>query len=175
MFTKSKNEQTRDTMHPNRNLKPARQQVNSGAPSIIGSDVRIIGNVETVGEIQLDGIVEGDIICGSLTMGEHGAVTGTLAADNLVIRGKLEGEIRAKTVRLEKTSKILGDVYHETLSIEAGAYIKGKFVHAENPAKRQQSAAMPQVKAAGLQPANEPTAKPIDGGLKATPANKSVA
>lgn len=114
---------------------PARPQSKSGAPSIIASDVRVKGNIETVGEVQLDGIVEGDVICGSLSMGEHGAVAGTISADNMVIRGKVEGEIRGKTVRLEKSAKVIGNVYHKTLSIEAGAFIKGKFANSEDPRK----------------------------------------
>jgi cytoskeletal protein CcmA (bactofilin family) len=122
-------------MQPITTQKPARSQSNSGAPSIIASDVRVKGNIETVGEIQLDGIVEGDVICGTLSMGEHGAVAGTISADSLVIRGKVEGEIRGKTVRLEKSCKVIGNVWHQTLSIEAGAYIKGKFAHAEDPRK----------------------------------------
>ena len=122
-------------MQPITTQKSARPRSNSGAPSIIASDARIKGNIETLGEIQLDGIIEGDVICGSLSMGEHGSISGTISADSLVIRGKVDGEIRGKTVRLEKTCKVIGNVWHQTLSIEAGAFIKGKFAHAEDPRK----------------------------------------
>ncbi|MCH8862984.1 MAG: polymer-forming cytoskeletal protein [Proteobacteria bacterium] len=108
----------------------------AGAPSIISSDVKIVGNLTAAGELQLDGIVEGDVKCGSLTMGEHGQVAGSITADTIVVRGRVEGKIRARSVRLEKTSRICGDVWHETLSIEAGAFIEGKFVHAEGGNKR---------------------------------------
>jgi cytoskeletal protein CcmA (bactofilin family) len=106
--------------------------VNS-APSIISADVKIVGNISTVGELQLDGIVEGDVICSELTMGEHGGVTGTISAENLVIRGTVAGTMRARSVRLEKTAKVSGDVWHETLSVEAGARIEGQFVHDSDP------------------------------------------
>ena len=151
--------------------KQSRPQSNSGAPSIIASDVRIRGNIETVGDIQLDGIVEGDVMCGSLTMGEHGAVAGTISADTLIIRGKVEGEIRGKTVRLEKSCKVIGNVWHQTLSIEAGAYIKGKFAHAEDPLKGAKGQS---------KPASADAASASRGGLptkdeKAAPRPHSVA
>lgn len=105
----------------------------ASAPSIISADVKIVGNISTVGELQLDGIVEGDVICSELTMGEHGGVTGTVSAENLVIRGTVAGTMRARSVRLEKTAKVSGDVWHETLSVEAGARIEGQFVHDSDP------------------------------------------
>lgn len=105
------------------------------APSIIGSDVSIVGNITTAGEVQLDGVVEGDVTCGSVTIGEHGSLTGSVSADVVVIRGKVDGKVRGRSVRLEKDSKVTGDVWHETIAIEAGAYIEGKFLHAKDPVK----------------------------------------
>lgn len=105
----------------------------SGTPSIIGDDVTIEGNVITTTELQLDGTVKGDISCGSLTMGENGTCTGTITADNAIIRGKVEGQIRARTVRLEQTARVNGDVTHQSLAVEAGAILSGKFTHSENP------------------------------------------
>ena len=105
------------------------------APSIIGADVHIVGNVTTAGELQLDGTVQGDVMCGSLTMGEHGEVKGTIQADMVVIRGKIDGQIRGRSVRLEKNCRMKGDVWHESLSVEAGALVSGKFTHTQNPLK----------------------------------------
>lgn len=173
MFTKSKDEPKRDTMQPITMQKSTRSQSNSGAPSIIASDVRIKGNIETVGEIQLDGIIEGDVICGSLSMGEHGAVSGTISADTLVIRGKVEGEIRGKTVRLEKTCKVIGNVWHKTLSIEAGAYIKGKFAHAEDPRKGAKGET--RVAASGSGSASRGDGLPAKDIVKGTSQTQSVA
>lgn len=105
----------------------------STAPSIIGSDVEIVGNISTNGEIQLDGAVEGDLRAASVTMGENGSLNGTLTADRVIIRGTVEGSINGRVVELNKTARIMGDVKHETLSIEAGARIDGKFKYDEDP------------------------------------------
>lgn len=127
-------------------MKPTKARTPNTAPSIIGSDVRIIGNIKTAGELQLDGIVEGDIECGAITIGEHGAIEGSVSADSLVVRGKIDGTIRARSVRLEKSAKITGDVTHETLSVEAGARVEGRFVHGSNKYERNlETATAPKV------------------------------
>jgi len=98
-------------------------------PSIIGSDVQIDGNIKTIGELQLDGSITGDLSCGGLVMGESGAVKGTITADTVTIRGSVHGEIRARSVRLEKSASVEGNVFHESLSVEAGAKLTGHFAH----------------------------------------------
>lgn len=121
--------------------KPANNPTNSPrssvatTPSIIAADVQIEGNVKTAGELQLDGAITGDLVCGNLVMGESGAVNGTIAAESVTVRGKVIGQIRAKSVRLEKTAIVEGDVYHESLSVEAGARLTGRFAHTSDSRK----------------------------------------
>ncbi|MGF1604850.1 MAG: polymer-forming cytoskeletal protein [Rhodothalassiaceae bacterium] len=110
----------------------------TGTPSIIGSDVRIVGNVSTLGELQVDGEIEGDLQCGSLTMGEQGSVNGSVEAESAIVKGRIDGRIRAKKIRLEKTALVNGDLYHESLSVEAGARLSGQVVHASQEDKAQQ-------------------------------------
>jgi len=108
-------------------------------PSIIGSDVLIEGNIKTDGELQLDGSIIGDLACGGLVMGETGAVKGTITADNVTVRGQIQGEIRARTVRLEKSASVEGNVFHESLSVEAGAKLTGHFAHTTGAADTQKA------------------------------------
>ena len=110
---------------------PNRSAANT--PSIIGGDVQLKGNLITTGEVQFDGRLEGDLHCGSLTIGESAEVTGSVVAETVIIHGRLKGTIRARRVRLERTAKVQGDVWHEIISIEAGAHIEGQFVHVDNP------------------------------------------
>lgn len=110
--------------------KPPRPSSNT--PSIIGGDVQLKGNLSTTGEVQFDGRIEGDLECGSLTIGETAEVTGGVLADTVVVHGTVIGKIRAKRVRLERSSKMIGDVWHEDISIESGAHIEGQFVRVEN-------------------------------------------
>lgn len=118
---------------PMNNPNPSPRPGAAPTPSIVGADVHIEGNVKTVGELQLDGSITGDLACGSLVMGESGAVDGTIAAESVTVRGSVKGEIRAKSVRLEKSAVVEGDVYHESLSVEAGAKLTGRFAHTSGP------------------------------------------
>ncbi|GHF27464.1 hypothetical protein GCM10017044_23160 [Kordiimonas sediminis] len=104
----------------------------SHTPSIIGADVEITGNVKTSGELQLDGAISGDLSCGGLVMGETGKVKGLISAESVTIRGHVQGEIRSKSVRLESTATVDGDVYHENLSVESGAKLNGRFAHSSD-------------------------------------------
>ena len=65
--------------------------MSNNAPSIIGSDVVITGNIVTQGEIQLDGKVEGDIRSSALTIGESGIVVGSVSASEVIIKGTVKG------------------------------------------------------------------------------------
>src|SRR5215510_8407375 len=59
----------------------------SKSVSAIGSDLTIAGNLICKGEVQVDGIVEGDIQGSNVVIGENATVTGGISADEVVIRG----------------------------------------------------------------------------------------
>lgn len=94
-------------------------------PSLVSTDLEITGILQTPGEVQLDGTVEGDITCGKLMVGEKAHITGHIVADEVVIRGKVTGRVKARSVHLAKTAQVNGDIWHDSLAIEAGAYLDG--------------------------------------------------
>ena len=118
-------------------------KTSSQAPSIIGSDVRLKGNLVTSGEVQFDGAIEGDLECGSLTVGESAEISGSIVSDMVVVHGKVSGTVRAKNVRLERGSKVLGDVLHEDLAVASGAHIEGHLKRVDNAATKAKPAAAP--------------------------------
>lgn len=100
----------------------------SGMPlSVIGPDVRIVGNIITQGEMQIDGQVEGDITCQTLVVGEGARITGEVTADSVKVHGELNGRISATNIIIARSAKVLGDITHDSLEIEAGAQIEGHF------------------------------------------------
>jgi len=102
-------------------------------PSIIGEDLTIIGNVTSKGEIQVDGEIQGDIHCGSLLLGEKSTVQGSVIAEDVVVRGKVVGSIRGLRVTLQAQSHVEGDIFHQSLAIEQGAYFEGKSRRSDDP------------------------------------------
>ena len=111
---------------PMARLDPAQRSNGNGAPSIIGRDLKIKGDLICNGDIQIDGEVEGDVQSTSLTIGEGAHVRGTVSSKNVRVHGSFNGQLKGQSVTLAKTAKIVGDVTHQTLGIEAGAHFEGK-------------------------------------------------
>ena len=95
-------------------------------PSIISSDLKIVGHLKSNGAIQIDGTIEGDIDVPLLTVGEQGKIDGSTVAETVRIFGTVNGRVQATTVHLDKSARVTADIAHETLTIEAGAYFEGK-------------------------------------------------
>ena len=70
------------------------------APSIISSDVVITGILQSDGDIQIDGRVEGNVRSAGLVIGERAVIHGEIHAEHVVVRGRVEGGIRAREVTL---------------------------------------------------------------------------
>ena len=102
------------------------KEASSGVPSIISPDLKIVGNLKSNGEIQIEGTIEGDIDVPLLTVGEQGKVDGSTVAETVRISGTVNGRVQAKTVRLDKSAKVTADITYESLAIEAGAYFEGQ-------------------------------------------------
>src|SRR6516164_2517401 len=89
-----------------RNMSSQAKDSGTLSVSTIGGDLTITGNVTSKGEIQLDGHVQGDVHCVALILGEDANVEGNVTADDVVIRGRLTGSIRALRVTLQSTSRM---------------------------------------------------------------------
>ena len=101
--------------------------------SILSSDLQIIGNLRTTGDIQIEGQVEGDIRAHLLTVGEGAMVKGELVADDVVINGRIVGRVRGLKVRLTSTARVEGDIIHKTIAIESGAHFEGSVQRQDDP------------------------------------------
>ncbi len=103
------------------------------APSVIGPDLTIMGNLSSKGQVQIDGEVQGDINGTHIIVGERANITGGIAAEEVVVRGHVMGSIRGKRVMLQSQSHVEGDIYHQALAIEQGAYFEGKSRRSDDP------------------------------------------
>ncbi len=94
-------------------------------PSIISTDMRIVGDLSSEGEIQIDGAVDGDIRTKTLLVGETAIIKGEVVADSVHVHGTLNGQIKARSVNLFRSAHMVGDIIHEDLAIETGAFMEG--------------------------------------------------
>jgi len=108
----------------------------ASAPSLISADLRITGDLNSGGDIHVEGVVEGDIRSATLTIGEGAEVRGSIVAEQIRVCGTVLGQIQAHRVELTRTAKVTGDIAHELLSIEAGAHVEGHCKRIEPAAAR---------------------------------------
>ena len=104
----------------------ARRGNGSTTQSIISRDLKIKGDLTCNGDIQIDGEVEGDVQSRSITVGEGADVRGTISSDSIRVCGSVNGQLKGQSVVLAKTAKLVGDVMHQTLAIEPGAFFEGR-------------------------------------------------
>ena len=95
----------------------------------IGKSVVIKGELSGSEDLYVDGQVDGSISLKnySLTVGPNGQVKASVDAKGVVVQGKLEGNVLASDrVELRKSAVVTGDITTQRISIEEGAYLKGK-------------------------------------------------
>lgn len=97
-------------------------------PNMIGSGTKISGNIETNGDIRIDGEIEGNILSkGKVVIGPNGRVKGEINCANSEVSGGIEGKILvSELLSLKSTSKLIGDIITAKLTIEPGAIFTGK-------------------------------------------------
>ncbi len=95
------------------------------APSFISTDMSLVGDLSSEGEVQIDGTVNGDIRTKILLIGEKAVIKGEIIADTVKVHGEINGQIKARSVTLARTARMVGDILHENLAIEEGAFLEG--------------------------------------------------
>lgn len=99
----------------------------SKLPNMIGPGTKIVGNIETNGDIRIDGNIEGNIDSkGKVVIGNNGFVKGEISCNNAEVSGTLNGKMSVlELLSLKATSKVNGDIKSGKLSIEPGALFSG--------------------------------------------------
>ncbi len=98
--------------------------------TLIGAATRLSGRVEGENDVFLDGEFEGNFNLDSLLfIGKSGKFKGIVEARNIVVEGRLEGEIKAgEKIELRQSGFIKGNVVCQSIAIAEGAYFEGKVV-----------------------------------------------
>lgn len=107
---------------------PRNAVVNSQEQATIGKSLVIKGEVTGSESLYIDGRVEGTInLPGNrVTVGRNGQIQANINAKELVVLGKVKGNITASDrVDIRNEGSLSGDVVCQRISIEDGAYFKG--------------------------------------------------
>jgi len=105
--------------------------------TLIGKSVRLHGDMEFSGGMHLDGHIQGAVRAddsrdSSLTVSQSGAIDGPVAVANVVLHGRITGDIHAhERLVLGPTAKVEGNVFYGVIEMTLGAQIVGKLVRLE--------------------------------------------
>ena len=107
---------------------PSRAPEREVKESLIASDITIEGKIEGSGSVRIAGKFKGDVnVQGDLTIEPGAKLTGGVRADKVVIAGELEGNVEgASLVNLLPTGVVVGDVKAGSLTVAAGARMRGQ-------------------------------------------------
>jgi cytoskeletal protein CcmA (bactofilin family) len=97
--------------------------------TMIGKSVKIVGDLSGSEDLVMDGELQGTIrLPGArLTIGPAARVRGDITAKDIVVFGRLDGDIRAVgRVELRASALVQGNIYAGTLSIEENAAFRGQ-------------------------------------------------
>jgi cytoskeletal protein CcmA (bactofilin family) len=107
---------------------PATTSASSGEQATIGKSLVIKGEVTGSESLYIDGKVEGSInLAGNrVTVGRNGQVAANISAREIVVLGKVRGNVTASDrVDIRSEGSLTGDVTAQRISIEDGAFFKG--------------------------------------------------
>jgi cytoskeletal protein CcmA (bactofilin family) len=99
----------------------------TGVDTVIGSGVRMRGNLTSEGDISIDGRLVGNVKSGGhLTIGVNAQVTGDVSATSVTVGGRLDGNIKAiDTTHILSTGHVYGDIDTGNLEIGLGGVFIG--------------------------------------------------
>ncbi|HEY1580619.1 MAG TPA: polymer-forming cytoskeletal protein [Terracidiphilus sp.] len=108
--------------------RPAAPPTSAGEQASISKGLSIKGEITGTESLFIDGKVEGSInIPGNrVTVGKNGVVSASINAREIVVLGKLKGNVTATDrVDIRAEGALTGDVAAARISIEDGAFFKG--------------------------------------------------
>ncbi len=97
------------------------------AINLIGSGTQITGDINSSGDVRIDGILHGNIsLKGRLVIGANGKIEGNIICQNADVSGEIKGKISVgEVLSLKSSAKILGDIVTGKIAVEPGAIFTG--------------------------------------------------
>ena len=99
-----------------------------GSTTIIGAGAVISGNIESVGDIRIDGILKGNLACRSkILLGPEAVIEGDIIANQADILGKVLGKVKVNDLlHLHGKAVVQGNIQTGKLQIESTASFNGE-------------------------------------------------
>jgi cytoskeletal protein CcmA (bactofilin family) len=107
----------------------------AGAETIIGSGVKLTGNLASESDITVDGLLEGSITTtGDVTIGINANIKGNVEGTNVIVAGSLKGNVTASgEASIRETGHVQGDIRASGLAISSGGIFIGRSLMSPPP------------------------------------------
>ncbi len=99
---------------------------NNNTLSIIGEGIDLSGEVNTEGNIHVDGVMKGVIKAHEVVIGPKGDFDGEVIADILIVNGIMKGKAHIRSLHIRKDGLLQGKAKYEVIIVEAGGKIQGE-------------------------------------------------
>jgi cytoskeletal protein CcmA (bactofilin family) len=100
----------------------------SGSTSLLSKNVNIVGDIQGDEDLHVEGRFKGSIkITGNIFVGQTGLVEAEVEADNIVIQGKINGNVVARQqLEIQSLGELIGDCSAHSIDIKEGAIFEGR-------------------------------------------------
>ncbi len=106
--------------------EPVRKN-NEEIRTLIGEGCVFEGNLTVSASARIDGTVKGNVRGqGTLVIGESGDIEGDIESLELIIFGKVKGNVKTPRLYIKQGAMLDGDIFVDSLVIEEGAVYNGK-------------------------------------------------
>ena len=103
-------------------------QINEAAETVVGPSVKIQGDLNSEGNIKIEGHVIGKVKTSqSVYVGQSAKIVADVSAGNAIIAGEIQGNVKIiGNLIMQGTAKVNGDITCSVLRVEDGALFTGK-------------------------------------------------
>lgn len=103
------------------------QAMDAGSVNLIGKGTDIVGDINSVGDVRIDGHLKGNLVTkGKFVLGPNGIIEGNVLSQNADLSGEVKGTVEvSEMLSLKNTARISGDIITGKLAIEPGAVFSG--------------------------------------------------
>ena len=113
----------------------------SDATTLIARDAELVGDLKFSGDLEVQGVVKGNIVARSdkaatVRVVEGGRVEGEIHAPTVIINGTVAGDVHsAEHVELAAKAQVQGNVHYNLIEMVKGAQINGNLVYGGQSSK----------------------------------------
>ena len=103
--------------------------------TLVGQSTELVGELRFSGGLHVDGTIRGRVVAAGdsgslLSLSEKGAIEGEVRVPNVIINGRVVGDVYAgEQVELAAHARVTGDVHYGVMEMAMGAEVNGSLVH----------------------------------------------